>query len=124
MGDHEMPVKKNSEEIESHQNFMRVVYQVNNIACLFEQVENGSLVAEYVTPSFVTLMECDRQEEALELMGGDNLYANTWPEDRAILRNALDNHVGADSETDLTIRRTTRKGNLIWCTIHFAFIND
>ena len=124
MGDYEMPMKKISEEIESHQNFMRVVYQVNNIACLFEQVENGSLAAEYVTPSFVTLMECDRQEEALELMGGDNLYANTWPEDRAILRNALDNHAGADSETDLTIRRTTRKGNLIWCTIHFAFIND
>jgi len=124
MMDHEMPVANLSNENESHQNFLQVVYQVNNIACLFGQNDDGSLSAVYVTPSFVTLMECDTQEQALELMDGDNLFSNTWPEDRGILRNILTNHVSANGEHDITIRRTTWKGNLIWCVIHFAFIDN
>ena len=120
----DIPIANRSEENEAIQNFLQVVYQVNNIACLFGQNDDGSLTAEYVTPSFVTLMECETQEEALELMDGDHLLANTWPEDRPILRDILENHVNADRELDITIRRITRKGNLIWCTIHFAFIDD
>ena len=57
-----MPSAILSGKNESHQNFLQVVYQVNNIACLFEQKEDGSFSAEYVTPSFVTLMECDTAE--------------------------------------------------------------
>ena len=109
---------------ELHQNFLHVVYQVNNIACLMEQKDDGSISAEYVTPSFVKLMECDTPEEALELMDGENLFANTMPEDHPILRNILANHVSADGTHDITVRRTTGKGNMIWCTIHFAFIDD
>ena len=77
---------------ELHQNFLHVVYQVNNIACLMEQKDDGSISAEYVTPSFVKLMECDTQEQALELMDGENLFANTMPEDHPILRDILANH--------------------------------
>ena len=124
MMEHHIPAAKLSEARASHQNFMQVVYRVNNIACLFGQNDDGSLSAEYVTPSFVTLMECEAQEEALALMDGDRLFASTWPEDRPILRDILANHVSADSEPDITIRLTTRNGNLIWCAIHFAFIDD
>ena len=124
MMDHHIPAAKLSEASASHQNFMQVVYQINNIACLFGQNDDGSLSAEYVTPSFVTLMECEAQEEALALMDGDRLFASTWPEDRPILRDILANHVSADGEPDITIRLTTRNGNLIWCAIHFAFIDD
>ena len=121
---HEMPVASLSPKKESHENFLQVVYLVNNIACLFVQNKDGSLSAEYVTPSFVTLMECGTQEEALELMDGENLFSNTWPEDRPILKDILANQVGEDGEPDITIRLTSRKGNMIWCTIHFAFIDD
>jgi len=107
-----------------HQNFMHVVYQVNNIACLLEQNEEGSFSAEYATPAFVRLMECDTAEEALELMNGDNLFDKTSPEDRQILKDMLKNHVSAEGTQDITVRRTTRKGNLVWCAIHFAFIDD
>ena len=107
-----------------HQNFMRVVHQVNNIACLLRKNEDGSISAEYVTPSFVHLMECDTQEEALELMDGENLFANTWPEDRQILKDMLFNRIGAEGASDITVRKITRKGNVIWCAIHYAFIDD
>ena len=124
MTDHEMQVTNRPNEIDSHQNFLDVVYLVNNIACLFSQTDDGILSAEYVTPSFVTLMECDTQEQAKELMDGEQLFSNTWPEDRQILRDILENQVSANGEPDITIRHLTWKGNLIWCTIHFAFIND
>ena len=72
----------------THQNFMQVVYQVNNIACLLEQKDDGSISAEYVTPSFVRMMECDTQEEALELMDGENLFTNAFEEDRKLALEA------------------------------------
>ena len=124
MSNFDLSKKEKPDSKLSHQNFMQVVYQVNNIACLLEQKDDGSISAEYVTPSFVRMMECDTQEEALELMDGENLFINTWPEDRRILRELLANHVGADGTPDITVRKTTRKGNMIWCAIHYAFVDD
>ena len=109
---------------EAHQHFMRVVYQVNNIACLFQQNEGGILSAIFVTPAFSEMMECDTQEEALKLMDGENLFANTYEEDRPVLRSMLENRVGPDGTQDLTIRRITCRGNIIWCAVHYAFIDD
>ena len=109
---------------DAHQSFMHAVYQINNIACLFEQREDGSVSAAYVTPSFVKLMECDTQEEALVLMDGDNLFENTYPEDREALRDLLKNHVGPEGTPDITLRTYTKKGSLIWVVIHYAFIDD
>ena len=109
---------------EAHQHFMRVVYQVNNIACLFEQKGDGSLSAIFVTPAFARMMECATQEEALKLMDGENLFMNTYPEDLQLVRNMLKNRVAPDGTQDLTVRRITCTGNIIWCTIHYAFIDD
>ena len=109
---------------EEHQHFLRVVYQVNNIACLFERNEDGSMTAVFVTPAFAEMMEYDSQEAALKSMEGDNLFENTLAEDRQLVRDMLENRVGADGSQDLTIRRITRNGNIIWCRIHYAFIDD
>ncbi len=69
-------------------------------------------------------MECDTPKEALELMNGDNLFDNTCPDDCQNLKDMLNNHVSAEGTSDITVRRITRKGNMIWCAIHFAFIDD
>jgi hypothetical protein len=120
MTDHEITDATHSNENESHRNFLQVVYQVNNIACLFAQNDDGSLSAEYATPSLVALMECNTQEEALELMDGDNLFTNTWPEDRPILRGILTDHISADGELDITIRQTTEgKSDLVHYPLRF-----
>ena len=99
---------------EMHQHFLRVVYQVNNIACLFQQNEDDSMSAIFVTPAFSEMMEYSSQDEALKSMDGDNLFANTWEEDRQIVRDMLKNRVGPDGMQDLTVRRITGKGNIIW----------
>ena len=108
----------------AHQHFMRVVYQVNNIACLLQQNDDGSLSAIFVTPAFSKMMECESQEEALKIMDGDNLFENTYFEDRPLVRSMIENRVGPDGTQDLTVRRVTCKGNIIWCAIHYAFIDD
>ena len=108
----------------AHQHFMRVVYQVNNIACLFQQNEDGSLSAIFVTPAFSKMMECDSQEEALRLMDGENLYKNTYHEDRPLVREMIENRIGPDGTQDLTVRKITSRGNIVWCATHYAFIDD
>ena len=109
---------------EAHRHFMRVVYQMNNIACLFEQKADESLSAIFATPAFAALMECDSQQEALEMMDGEGLFVNTYEEDRPLIRDMLRRRAADDGTQDLTIRRTTRRGNSIWLAVHYAFIDD
>ena len=108
----------------AHEHFLRVVYQVNNIACLFQQNEDDSMSAIFVTPAFSKMMEYDSQEDALKSMDGENLFENTLQEDRQLVRDMLKKRVGPDGTQDLTIRRITGRGNIIWVTIHYAFIDD
>ena len=88
MNNNDLPMMDNLDSKLTHQNFMQVVYKENNIACLLEQKDDGSISAEYVTPSFVRMMECDTQEEALELMDGENLFTNAFEEDRKLALEA------------------------------------
>ena len=110
--------------IEAHQHFMRVVYQVNNIACLLQQNDDGNLSAAFVTPAFAKMMECETQEDAMELMSSENQYGNTYEEDLPRVKDMIKNRSGKDGTQDLTVRKFTNKGNLIWCAIHYAFIDD
>ena len=52
--DHEMTAAKLSKDNESHQNFMEVVYRVNNIACLYVQNDDDSLSAQWEVQIVVT----------------------------------------------------------------------
>ena len=124
MSENDTSVRKGFDVDEAHQHFLRVVSQVNNIASLLEQNEDGGLSAVFVTPALAAMMECDTQEEALNLMDGEGLFRNTHEEDRPILQSMLKNRVGAEGRQDLTIRKITKKGNIIWCAIHYAFIDD
>ncbi|MBR6710396.1 MAG: response regulator, partial [Selenomonadaceae bacterium] len=108
---------------DAHRNFISVISQINNIACLLVQHGDGSFSAEYATPSFIKLMECDTQDDALELMTGEKLFEYTFPEDRQVLRETLTKRVSADGTPDTVVRRITGKGNMIWCSLHYAFID-
>ena len=50
--DKNMGYPEHFDENASHRNFMHVVYQVNNIACLLKRNGDGSISAEYATPLF------------------------------------------------------------------------
>ena len=112
------------DEQESRVHFLRAVSQMNNVACLLKRDDDGGLVTIYVTPSFCEMMECSSSEEALKMMDDKGFYASTHEEDRPLVRAMMVNGVGPDGTQDLTIRKITRKGNVIWCSAHYAFIDD
>ena len=109
---------------DAHQHFMRVVYQVNNIACLFQQNDDGSIGAIFVTPAFAHMMECASQNEALQHMDGENFLENIYREDRPLVCDMLKKRVSLEGTQDLTVRQITSTGKIVWCAIHYAFIDD
>ena len=112
------------DEQESRVHFLRVVSQMNNNACLYEMNADGTLSTVYVTPAFCDMMGCSTREDTLRLMDGDGFYASTCEEDRPAVRDMLTNRTGADGGRDLTIRKISAKGDLVWCNAHYAFIDD
>ena len=111
-------------ENDAYLHFMRAVNQVNNIACLFQRNEDESLSAIFATPSFSEMMECATQEDALRLVNGENVFANTYEEDVPLIRSMLEDRATEDGAQNVTVRMVTSKGNVIWCAIHFSFIDD
>ena len=111
-------------EQESRVHFLQAVSQMNNIACLYQRNEDGSLVTVYATPAFCRMLECESQEEAVAFLDGYGYNDSIEEEYREAVQEMLKNRVGPDGTQDLTIRKITRKGNAIWCTIHYAFIDD
>jgi len=109
---------------ETHMHFLQTVYQMNNIACMIRQNEDGSFSTVFVTPGFSELMECDSQEDAMQYIDGEGFFKSTYEEDRPLIQDMLEKRVGADGTQDLTVRKITHKGNILWCTIRYAFIDD
>ena len=112
------------DEQESRVHFLRVVSQMNNVACLLQQNADGTLTALYVTPAFCDMMECSSREDAQKLMDGEGFFESTHEGDRQAVREMMSNRVGADGTQDLTLRKISSKGKLIWCNAHYAFIDD
>ena len=109
---------------DSRVNFLRVVSQMNNNACLYQQNADGSLSTIHVTSAFCDMMGCSCREDALRFMDGEGIFKSTYPEDRQKIRYMLKNRAGEDGSRDLTIRKINVHGNLIWCYAHYAFIDD
>ena len=112
------------DEQESRVHFLHAISHMNNIACLFKEQADGSFTSVYVTPAFCDMMECDSREDARKLMDGDGLLHTTHEEDRPKVYAMLKNRVGEDGSRDLTIRKISVKGKIIWCNAHYAFIDD
>ena len=111
-------------EEDSRAHFLRVVSQMNNNAVLYKRNDDGTLTTVNVTPSFCEMMECATREDALRLMDGDGLLESTFEEDRKAVLDMLARRVGPDGTRDLTIRKVTTGGKMIWCNVHYAFIDD
>lgn len=111
------------EEATSRAHFLHNVHQMENCSILLRKIEGGYEVAD-VSNDFVKLMECESAEEAKEMMQGNGFYETTHPDDRLAVKRMLRRRKSKDGTSDLIIRKTTAKGNLIWTNVHYAFIDD
>ena len=112
------------DEQDSRSHFLRVVSQMNNNAVLYRRSDDGTLTTVNATASFCEMMGCDTREDALRLMDGDGLLESTYEDDRAKVLDMLRDRVGPDGTRDLTIRKITQRGEVIWTNVHYAFIDD
>ena len=111
------------EEKESKTHFLRNIDQMNNNSVLMRKHDDGRLEAVYVSESFARMMECS-VKEAIQMMDGIGFLKSTHPEDRPFVRSMLKRRVANDGTSDLTIQKLTAKKNRIWCSVHYAFIDD
>ncbi|MDO5476966.1 MAG: response regulator [Eubacteriales bacterium] len=108
---------------EAKEHFLRNIRQLGNNALLVRRLENGRMEPVFASEGFARMMECS-VEEAMELYSGRGFYKTTNPEDRPLVRSMIKNRVAYDGSQTLTIQKVTAKRNQIWCSIHYAFIDD
>ncbi|MBQ8947765.1 MAG: response regulator [Lachnospiraceae bacterium] len=107
----------------SREMFLRSIHQLGGISMLLRRIEGGYEVA-YISADLAELMECDSVEEARELMSDNGFFETTHPDDRLAVRRMLRRRKSKEGTSDLIIRKITARGNMIWCSVHYAFIDD
>ena len=79
------------DEQESRVHFMRAISQMNNIACLIKQNDDGSVTTVYATQAFCDLMECKSLHDACSFMDGNGYINSTHRDDREKVLRILKN---------------------------------
>ena len=57
-------------------------------------------------------------------MDGKGVLSSVHQDDRIFIKRMFRRRKGEDRTTELTVRKYTAKGNLIWCRLYFTFIDD
>ncbi|MBR1659012.1 MAG: response regulator [Oscillospiraceae bacterium] len=110
-------------EQEAKVHFLKNIRQMENTAVLMQRHTDGHLEAVYVSEDFARMMECSL-EEAVRKTDGVGFVNMVHPEDRALVRGILKRRASEDGTRELTLQMVTAKGRRLWCTVHFAFIDD
>lgn len=103
--------------------FLRNVRQLGNRAVLLKRRQDGALETVYASDMFARMMECS-VDEAMKLLDDKGILDATHQDDRVYVRRMLRRRTGEDGTKELTVRKYTAKGNMIWCRVNFSFIDD
>ena len=112
------------EEKEAKVHFLRNIRQMQDIAILMRIHEGNRLEAVYCSAGFVRMMGCASTAEALAYMDGPGFLQTTYVEDRPLVRSMLRRRVSDEGNNELTIQIITKRGEKIWCSVHYSFIDD
>ena len=104
--------------------FLRSIRQIENAAILMKRHEDGTMESVLASQEFARMMECEDEETALKFMNGVGFIASTHPDDRLSVKRMLRRRFSENRTKDMTIRKITAKKNIIWCHVHYAFIDD
>ncbi|MCR5813390.1 MAG: response regulator [Desulfovibrio sp.] len=103
--------------------FLKTLQKFREPAILLHQKPDGLFETVFITEAYAKLMECS-VDQAMQLMCDNGYLASTHPEDRIFVRRMLRRHVNEEGGTDLIIRKTTAKHNIIWCNVQYSFLDD
>lgn len=104
--------------------FYKKIYQSLDTSSVLVKIEDDG--AKYYpiwcSKEFGEMIE-GTEEEYLQL-GTKAAIESIHPDDRKEVENLFKNRATKDGKKNLTIRKTTLKGNLLWLNVHFAFVKE
>ena len=103
--------------------FLKSIRQIENAAVLLNQKDSGEVEVVFVSDEFAKMMECTN-EEAVAMMSGNGFIYSTHVDDRLSVKRMLERRCSENGTTELTIRKITVNGHIVWCNVYFAFIDD
>ena len=101
--------------------YEKLFQSLDNNAVMMRVAPNGSYEPIWCTREFAEMME-GTQEECIRRENGD--MSTIHPDDREEVGYLFRNHATRSGMNNLTIRKYTVKGNLIWVNVHYAFIEE
>ena len=107
--------------VEITDQFLKNICKMGNNAVLLQRHEDGRMQPIFISEEFARMMECSL-DEAKKIITGLGFYKTTKPEDRPLVRSMIRYHIAYNGGSTLTIRKVTAKKNVIWCNVHYAFI--
>ena len=103
-------------------NFYEKLFQsLDNNAVMMRVSPDGSYEPIWCTREFAEMME-GTEEECIRIENGS--MSTIHPGDREEVAYLFRNHTTRSGVNNLTIRKYTMKGNLIWVNLHYAFIEE
>ena len=103
--------------------FINLIQQMEIAGVLLRETDEGKFECIFASKEFAEMMECTVQF-AMEMMSGKNLIATTHQDDRLSVKRMLRRKISEEGTKFLTIRKTTAKGNEIWCKTYYSFIEN
>ena len=101
--------------------YKKLFFSLDNNAVIMRVEADGSYEPIWCTREFAEMME-GTVDECIQLENGS--MRTVHPDDRDEVAYLFKHHTTRDGSNNLTIRKFTIKGNLIWVNLHYAFIEE
>ncbi|MBR1659009.1 MAG: PAS domain S-box protein, partial [Oscillospiraceae bacterium] len=99
---------------------------------LFQSLDNNSVLMRVEADGRYRPIWCSREytdmmegteEECIRYESGDDMVS-IHPDDRDEVAYLFQNHIARNGSNNLTVRKTTVMGSLIWVCVHYAFLEE
>ena len=101
--------------------YEKLFQSLDNNAVIMRVAQDGSYEPIWCTREFAEMME-GTEEECIRLENGS--LSSIHPDDRDEVAYLFRNHMTRSGANNLTVRKYTVKGNMIWVNLHFAFVEE
>ena len=102
--------------------YKKLVQSLDNNSVLMRVEADGRYRPIWCSREYTEMME-GTQEECIRYESGDG-NPSVHPDDRDEVTYLFQHHRARNGSNNLTIRKTTVKGSLIWVCIHYAFLEE
>ncbi len=102
--------------------YKKLFHSLDNNAVIMRVDDDGRYYPVWCSQEFLEMIE-GTEEEFIELESGGTM-ATIYPDDRPEIEYLFKNHVARDGSNNVTVRKYTVQGNLLWVNIHYAFMKQ